>query len=106
MANTFYMEIVTPERTFFAGKALSLVLPALDGQRGVMAGHEPMVTAVESGVLKYRTEDGPWNFAAVSRGVAEIMPQSTDRAEYGFAREALERARARLQAKAEQKNQK
>ena len=58
MANTFYMEIVTPERTFFAGKALSLVLPALDGQRGVMAGHEPMVTAVESGVPKYRTEDG------------------------------------------------
>lgn len=140
MANTFYMEIVTPERTFFAGKALSLVLPALDGQRGVMAGHEPMVTAVESGVLKYRTEDGQWNFAAVSRGFAEIMPQyvillvstaehpseidekrarqameraehrlhtlPTDRAEYGFAREALERARARLQAKAEQKNQK
>ena len=140
MANTFYLEIVTPERIFFSGKALSLVLPTLDGQRGVMAGHEPMVTAVESGVLKYRTEDGQWNFAAVSRGFAEIMPQyvillvstaehpseidekrarqameraehrlhtlPTDRAEYGFAREALERARARLQAKAEQKNQK
>ena len=140
MANTFYMEIVTPERTFFAGKALSLVLPALDGQRGVMAGHEPMVTAVESGVLKYRTEDGQWNFAAVSRGFAEVMPEyvillvstaehpseideqrarkameraeqrlhtlSTNREEYGFAQQAFERARARLQAKAEQKDRK
>ena len=46
MANAFYMEIVTPERIFFSGRALSLVLPTLDGQRGVMAGHEPMVTAV------------------------------------------------------------
>ena len=106
MANTFYMEIVTPERTFFAGKALSLVLPALDGQRGVMAGHEPMVTAVESGVLKYRTEDGQWNFAAVSRGFAEIMPQYVillvSTAEHPSeidekrARQAMERAEHRL----------
>ena len=140
MANAFYMEIVTPERIFFSGRALSLVLPTLDGQRGVMAGHEPMVTAVESGGLRYRTEDGQWNFAAVSRGFAEVMPEyvillvstaehpseideqrarqameraeqrlhtlPTDREEYGFAREALERARARLRAKAEQNEQK
>ena len=140
MAKTFYLEIVTPERTFFAGRALSLILPALDGQMGVMAGHEPMVTAVESGVLQFRGEDGQWHFAAVSRGFAEMMPEyvillvataeypseidaerarqamdraehrlhtlPTDRAEYGFAREALERAKARLQAKAEQRQQK
>ena len=133
MANTFYLEIITPERIFFSGQALSLILPALDGQHGVMAGHEPMVTAVESGVLKYRSEDGQWHRAAVSRGFAEVMPEyaillvstaehpaeidaqrahqamdraerrlhtfSTDRAEYGFAREAMDRARARLQAK-------
>ena len=137
MANTFYMEIVTPERTFFAGKALSLVLPALDGQRGVMAGHEPMVTAVESGVFKYRTPDGMWHFAAVGRGFAEVMPESTillvttaerpreideqrarqameraqrrlqtlptDEQEYTFSRAALERAKARLEAKRHQR---
>lgn len=137
MENTFHLEIVTPERDFFTGKVRSLILPTLDGLYGIMAGHEPMVTAVESGVLKYRTEDDRWHFAAVSRGFAEIMPEyaillvataerpseideqrarqameraqeklhslPTNQAEYGFAVEALERARARLQAKAEQK---
>ena len=106
MANTFYLEIVTPERIFFSGKALSLVLPTLDGQRGVMAGHEPMVTAVESGVLKFRTEDGQWNFAAVSRGFGEIMPEYVillvSTAEHPGeidvqrARQALDRAQHRL----------
>ena len=137
MGNTFHLEIITPERDFFIGKARSLILPALDGLHGIMAGHEPMVTAVESGVLKYRTEDDQWHFAAVSRGFAEVMPEYTillvataerpseideqrarqamerakerlhalpsSQAEYGFAVEALERARARLQAKAEQR---
>lgn len=106
MANTFYLEIVTPERTFFTGKALSLILPALDGQQGVLAGHEPMVTAVESGVLEYRTEDGQWHFAAVSRGFAEVMPEYVillvSTAEHPSeideqrARQAMERAERRL----------
>ena len=140
MDRTFFLEVVTPERTFFSGECLSMVLPTLDGLYGVLAGHEPMVTAVESGVLKYRTEDGQWHFAAVSRGFAEVMPEyvillvstaehpseideqrarkameraeqrlhtlSTNREEYGFAQQAFERARARLQAKAEQKDRK
>ena len=106
MANTFYLEIVTPERIFFSGKVLSLILPTLDGQRGVMAGHEPMVTAVESGVLKYRTEDNQWNFAAVSRGFGEVMPEYVillvSTAEHPSeideqrARQALSRAQQRL----------
>ena len=137
MGRTFFLEVVTPERTFFSGEVLSLVLPTLDGLRGVLAGHEPMVTAVESGVLKYRTMDGMWHFAAVGKGFAEVMPESAillvataerpreideqrarqamERAEhrlhtlpsgqqeYRFSQEAVERAKARLEAKSHQK---
>ena len=137
MERTFFLEVVTPERTFFSGECSSMVLPTLDGLYGVLAGHKPMVTAVESGVFKYRTVDGMWHFAAVGRGFAEVMPESTillvttaerpreideqrarqamERAEqrlhtlpvgqreYGFSREALERAKARLEAKKHQK---
>lgn len=70
---TFSLEIVTPDRQFFAGQAESMVLPILDGQYGVEPGHEPVVTAIEPGELRYKV-DGAWHRAAVSSGFAEIMP--------------------------------
>lgn len=130
---TFFLEIVTPERTFYAGECASLIVPTLDGSYGVMAGHEPIVTAVETGVIRYKTPDGMWHFGAVSKGFAEVMqeavillvgtaehPSEIDEArareamerattrmgryttrekEYHFAHNALERAKARLEAK-------
>lgn len=69
----FHLEVVTPDRQFYIGDADSLVLPAIDGYMGVEAGHEPVVTAVVPGELKYRSE-GAWTHAVVSQGLAEIMP--------------------------------
>ena len=70
---TFYLEIITPERQFYIGPAQSLILPAVDGQMGVEAGHEPAVTAIEPGELRYQV-DGVWEPAAVGAGFAEIKP--------------------------------
>ena len=53
-ASTFYLEIITPERQFYIGPAEALVFPAVDGEMGVYPGHEPAVTAVEPGELRYR----------------------------------------------------
>lgn len=106
MANAFQLEIYTPERPFFQGEVTSLMMPALDGLHGVMAGHEPMVTAIEAGVLKYRTTDGRWHLAAVSKGFAEVMPERTvllvstaerpSEIDQQRAQEAMERAEQRL----------
>lgn len=71
MAGTFYLEIVTPERQFFTGDAEALILPAVDGEIGVYPGHEPAVTAVEPGELRYKA-GGRWEPAAVGAGFAEI----------------------------------
>lgn len=73
MASTFYLEIITPERQFYIGPAESLILPALDGQLGVEAGHEPTVTAMEPGELRYKV-GGQWQVAVVGQGFAEIKP--------------------------------
>lgn len=70
---SFLLEILTPDRQFYVGPAEELVLPILDGAYGVEPGHEPVVTAVEPGELRYRVE-GTWHTAAVSSGFAEIMP--------------------------------
>ena len=70
---TFYLEIITPERQFYIGPAEALVLPAVDGQMGIYPGHEPVVTAIEPGELRYKAE-GKWEPAAVGAGFAEIKP--------------------------------
>ena len=70
---SFLLEIVTPDRQFYNGQAESLILPIQDGFYGVETGHEPVVTSVEPGELRYRV-DGQWRVAAVNSGFAEIMP--------------------------------
>ena len=73
MAKNFQLEIITPEKLFFKGKTDSLIMPALDGEYGVQAGHEPIVTALEPGTVRYHTE-GQWHQVIVSQGFAEVMP--------------------------------
>ncbi|PWM62313.1 MAG: ATP synthase F1 subunit epsilon [Subdoligranulum variabile] len=72
MANTFLLEIVTPEKQVFTGQVESLILPAVDGSYGVQPGHEPVVTAVEPGTTRYKA-DGQWHELVVMQGFAEIM---------------------------------
>ena len=43
MAKTFHLEIVTPDGPTFKGEVESLVLPAWEGQLGVLPGHEQEV---------------------------------------------------------------
>ena len=71
--STFYLEIITPERQFYIGPAEALIFPAVDGEMGVYAGHEPVVTAIEPGELRYKNDD-KWESAAVGAGFAEIKP--------------------------------
>lgn len=74
MANTFYLEILASDCKFYAGECEELVFPAIDGLYGVLPGHEAMVTAVESGELKFKV-DGEWKYVAVSDGFAQILPE-------------------------------
>jgi len=75
MAETFYLEIIASDRKFFAGDCEEMVFPAMDGSRGVLPGHEAMVTALEAGEMKFKV-DGKWQYIAVSDGFVEIMPKT------------------------------
>ncbi len=73
MAKTFYLEIIATDRVFFKGECEHLVITAIDGLLGIMAGHEPLVTVLPTGELKYMTE-GKWHYAAISEGFIQVMP--------------------------------
>ena len=75
MAETFYLEIIASDKKFFAGECEEMVFPAMDGSRGVLPGHEAMVTALEAGEMKFKV-NGEWKYAAVSEGFVEIMPNN------------------------------
>ena len=73
MAKTFHLEIIASDRVFFVGETEHLVINAIDGLLGIMAGHEPLVTALPTGELKYMV-NGKWQYAAISEGFIEVMP--------------------------------
>ena len=76
MAKTFHLEIIATDRIFFSGEVEHLVITAIDGLLGIMAGHEPLVTCLPTGELKYLV-DGEWKYAAISKGFIQVMPDSS-----------------------------
>ena len=73
MAKTFYLEIIATDRIFFKGEVEHLVITAIDGLLGILPGHEPVVTSLPTGELKYMV-NGVWKYAAISEGFIQVMP--------------------------------
>lgn len=76
MAKTFHLEIIATDRVFYKGECEHLVITAIDGLLGIMAGHEPLVTTLPTGELKYMV-DGKWHYAAISEGFIQVMPDNS-----------------------------
>lgn len=108
MAKTFHLEIIATDRVFFSGEVEHLVITAIDGLLGILAGHEPLVTSLPTGELKYLV-DGEWKYAAISEGFIQVMPDSSiilaetcelpEEIDIKRAQEARERAEERLRQK-------
>jgi F-type H+-transporting ATPase subunit epsilon len=76
MAPEFSLEIVTPERIFFSGNVEMISVKTPDGQIGVLAGHIPMVAAVDVGPIKITQKDKRIT-AFLSEGFMEITQDKT-----------------------------
>lgn len=74
MAKTFQLEIIACDRSFYTGICEFLVFPGLDGERGILANHEAMVTCVGAGELRF-LYDGIWQHAVVSAGFVQVTPE-------------------------------
>ena len=71
MPKTFPLKIAAADRLYYDGPCHSLVLPCLDGELGVLAGHEPATIALEAGELRF-TLDGVVQVVAVGEGYAQV----------------------------------
>ena len=71
MADTFLLDLVTPERTLFSGSVQELVAPGVLGEFGVLPGHANMLAELTAGRLTYRDDRGEQLMAAAG-GFAEV----------------------------------
>lgn len=74
MAKDFAISVVAPDRSVVEERATSVVAPGLEGYFGVMGGHEPLISAIKTGVLEYSDNSGSRHFVAIGGGFAEITP--------------------------------
>src|SRR6478752_7373195 len=73
MANTFQLEIVTPEKLVVRDVAEEMQIPGKNGYLGILPGHAPLITELAVGEISYRNQ-GYTHRLAVAWGFAEVLP--------------------------------
>ncbi len=109
-AKRFSLALVTPEKVAWEGEAEALVVPAHEGQLGILPGHAPLLAQLSPGVLQIRSGDDV-NVVAVSGGFVEVFAgrvsvfaetaELAGEIDAERARQASERARASLKKAAD-----
>lgn len=72
MADTFQLQIATPERLLVDEQVTSAELPGLNGYMGILAGHAPLMSALGPGVLSYEGGGEGAHVYAIAGGFVEI----------------------------------
>ena len=71
--DTFGLKVIASDRVFYEGRCRKLIIPAPDGQKGILPNHENMVIAVAVGIARMELTEGEWTEVAVGTGFAEIV---------------------------------
>ena len=66
------VSLISPEATVFEGRASQVIVPAWDGQLGVMPGHSPLIVLLGGGELRIDAEGGQRRFD-VSGGFMQVV---------------------------------
>jgi len=72
MAETFDIEIATPERLLASEKAVRAQIPAKEGYIGVLPDHAPLLSELGIGALTYTTPEDHRYSMAIRGGFLEI----------------------------------
>ena len=65
------VKVVAPDKTVWDASAEEVILPSTTGQLGVLSGHAPLLTALDIGVMRVRSNKD-WVAIALMGGFAEV----------------------------------
>lgn len=104
----FQVQVITPDRIFYAGEAEMIEFTTNSGQIGVYKNHIPLTTVLAPGAVIIHEAEGE-KIAAVHAGFAEILPEQvtllaeiaewSEEIDINRAEAAKKRAEERLMAK-------
>ena len=107
MADTFELEIATPERSVMKEAVVRAQIPGKEGYLGILPDHAPLLSELGIGTLTYATAAGGRYSVAIHGGYVEVLNNHVrvlaDIAETGYeidverAERALQRARQAME---------
>ena len=74
---TFKFELVSPERILFSGDVISVIVPSVEGEMTVLAGHAPLVATLKAGIVFVQTTDSNGKEFFINGGLVEVNQAST-----------------------------
>jgi F-type H+-transporting ATPase subunit epsilon len=96
MAEKIQLEVVTPERRLLAEPVDMVTVPGFGGELGILPGHTPLISQLQTGVLTY-VQDGKSSPLHVSGGFVEVRDDRVSvLAEVAERPEEIDAARAKL----------
>ena len=106
MAGNIHLEVVTPQKIVVSEEVQIVASPGSLGEFGVLSGHTPFLTTLNTGIMRYTDLNEKEYYVFVSGGFAEALPdkvtvlaESAERrsdVDLERAKEALKRAEKRL----------
>lgn len=70
---TLTVRVISPDKTVWDATAEEVVLPSTTGQLGILSGHAPLLTALDTGVMRVRPDrNQDWVAIALLGGFAEV----------------------------------
>ena len=65
------VRVITPDKVVWDAEANELILPSSTGQIGVLTDHAPLLTALDIGVMRLKSDQG-WTSIVIMEGFAEV----------------------------------
>ena len=65
------VRVITPDKVVWDAAAEELILPSSTGQLGILVDHAPLLTALDIGVMRLKSEAG-WTSIVLMEGFAEV----------------------------------
>jgi F-type H+-transporting ATPase subunit epsilon len=70
---TLTVRVIAPDKTVWDAQADEVILPSTTGQLGILSGHAPLLTALDTGVMRVRaSKNTSWQAIALLGGFAEV----------------------------------
>jgi F-type H+-transporting ATPase subunit epsilon len=75
----FKLTLVTPEKRLVVDQEIDEVtVPGFKGELNILPGHAPLITTLETGVLRYRLKGQSEQKVAISWGYCQVSPQGVN----------------------------